>query len=148
MLYPAPPDRLNSFSEISLSHLGHLFCCCDLLSELLNVLVAQLGSFFNTSHFWTLIVFIEFVNSSSLNGVDFQQLLYICGVHQKPHCFALFFFHAVGSQCKHGGTGCYQSHQTGTGWVITSFLLSFFSLVLSTRLPLHPNTLLFLFLSS
>lgn len=33
-----------------------------------------------------------------------------------------FFPLRLGSQCKHRRTGCYQSHQTGTGWVISSFL--------------------------
>lgn len=35
-----------------------------------------------------------------------------------------FFPLRLGSQCKHRRTGCYQSHQTGTGWVISSFLFT------------------------
>lgn len=153
MHWPAPPDRLNSFSEISLSHLGHLFCCCDLLSELLNVLVAQLGSIFNTSHFWTLMVFIEFINSHQLQLQSqwprFSTVTVYLRCASKASLFRPFFFHALGSQCKHGGTGCYQSHQTGTGWVITSFLLSLFSFCFHLHVSLCiPALSYFFFFSS
>lgn len=94
---------------------------------------------FNTSHFWTLMVFIEFINSHQLQLQSqwpwFSTVTVYLRCASKASLFRPFFFHALGSQCKHGGTGCYQSHQTGTGWVITSFLLSFFLPVFVSTSP-------------
>lgn len=56
------------------------------------------------------------------------------------------FFRTLGSQCKHGRTGCYQSHQTGTGWVIP--ICAQFFCILLPRLPLCMNTFQIPFLSS
>lgn len=106
---------------------------------------------FNTSHFWTLMVFIEFINSHQLQLQSqwpwFSTVTVYLRCASKASLFRPFFFHALGSQCKHGGTGCYQSHQTGTGWVITSFLLSFFSSCFHLHVSLCIPTLSYFFFS-